>query len=274
VIVVGEVVALREQLAWYENKPLFSKRLLVPRPSGQAERTARAIRARGGEPTVLPLIAIGPPPDVALLERAVTNLRDYDWVLFTSENGVERFFAVVRRLGRDARAFGQSRVGVIGPRTADALRRFGLEPDVIAEEHVGEGLAREVLKHGLPRRVLLARALVARDALPNALRSAGAVVDVVAAYETRPVPEAGDELRRLVTSQSIDAILLTSSSTIEAVVERLGEHAAELLAGVTVASIGPVTTKTAENLGIRVDVAASTYTVDGLLDALERRYRA
>lgn len=273
VIVVGEVVALREQLAWYENKPLFSKRLLVPRPSGQAERTARAIRARGGEPSVLPLIAIGPPPDMALLERAAANVRDYAWVLFTSENGVERFFAVLRRLGRDARAFGQSRIGVIGPRTADALRRFGLEPDVIAEEHVGEGLARDVLKHGPPGRVLLARALVARDELPNALRAAGVVVDVVAAYATKPVLEAGDELLRLVTSRSIDAILLTSSSTIEAIVERLGDRAAELLAGVTVASIGPVTTKTAQSLGIRVDVAATTYTVDGLLDALERRYR-
>jgi len=274
IIVVGEVVALREKLAWFEKKPLFGRRLLVPRPSGQAERTARAIRARGGEPIVLPLIAIGPPPDVAALERAASNVRDYDWVLFTSENGVERFFAVVRRLGHDARVFGQSRVGVIGPRTADALRRFGLDADVIADEHVGEGLARDVLKHGVPRRVLLARALVARDALPNALREAGAAVDVVAAYETSPVLEAGEELRRLVAAKSIDAILLTSSSTVEAVVERLGPGAAELLAGVTVASIGPVTTKSAESLGIRVDVAARTFTVDGLLDALEASARA
>lgn len=274
VIVIGEVVALRERLAWYEKKPLFGKRLLVPRPSGQAERTARAIRARGGEPTVLPLIAIEPPPDAAALERAAANVRDYDWVLFTSENGVERFLGAVRKLGRDARVFGASRIGVIGPRTADALRRFGLEPDVVAEEHVGEGLARDVLKHGVPRRVLLARALVARDALPNALRDAGARVDVVAAYETKPVLEAGDELRALVESKRIDAMLLTSSSTIEAVVERLGERAAELLAGVRVASIGPVTTQSARKLGIRVDVAAAIYTVDGLLDALEQSYRA
>jgi uroporphyrinogen III methyltransferase/synthase len=276
VIVVGEVVTLRETLSWYEKKPLFAKRLLVPRPSGQAERTARSIRARGGEPLVLPLIAIEPPPDVAALEHAAAELRGYDCVLFTSENGVERFFAVLRRLGSDARAFGNARLGVIGPRTADALRRYGLEPDIVAEEHVGEGLARDVLrgdKGGVPRRVLLARALVARDALPNALRAAGAAVDVVAAYETKPIVEAGEALRELVMSGGIDAILLTSSSTIEAVVERLGEGAAELLARVTIASIGPVTTKTAERLGIRVDVAASTYTVDGLLDALERHYR-
>jgi len=272
VIVVGEVVTLRDTLAWYEKKPLFSKRLLVPRPSGQAERTAKAIRARGGDPVVLPLIAIEPPPDVAALERAASSVRDYDCVLFTSENGVERFFAALRRLRQDARAFGNARLGVIGPRTADALRRYGLEPDVVAEEHVGEGLARDILAGGVPRRVLLARALVARDALPDALRAAGSAVDVVAAYETKPALEAETRLRELVETRSIEAILLSSSSTIEAVVERLGPRAAELLAGITVASIGPVTTRTAERLGVRVDVAATTYTVDGLLDALERHY--
>jgi uroporphyrinogen III methyltransferase / synthase len=273
IIVVGEVVALRQELAWYEKKPLFAKRLLVPRPSGQAERTARAIRARGGEPFVLPLIAIGPPPDVAALEHAVAAVREYDWVLFTSENGVESFIVTLRRLGRDARVFGQCKLGVIGPRTADALRRFGLEPDVTAEEHVGEGLARAVLAVGVPRRVLVLRARVARDALPSALREAGATVDDVAAYETNPVLEAGAKLKELVESRAIDAILLTSSSTIETVAVHLGPLAAELLGRVTVASIGPVTTKSAQSLGIRVDVAATTHTVDGLLDALEHHYR-
>jgi uroporphyrinogen III methyltransferase/synthase len=273
VIVVGEVVTLRETLAWYEKKPLFAKRLLVPRPSGQAERSAKAIRARGGEPVVLPLIGIEPPPDVPALEHAAASVREYDWVLFTSENGVEEFFSVLGRLGFDARIFGSARLGVIGPRTGDALRRHGLVPDVVAEEHVGEGLARDVLKGGVPRRVLLARALFARDTLPLALREAGADVDVVAAYETKPIVEAGPRLRELVRGREVDAILLTSSSTIEAVAARLGPEASELLAHVTVASIGPVTTQSAERLGVRVDVTATTYTVDGLLDALERHYR-
>jgi len=273
VIVVGEVVRLREKLAWFEQKPLFARRVLVPRPSGQALRTAKAIRDRGGEPLVLPLIEIAPPPDAAPLVLAVKSLREYDWVLFTSENGVERFFAVLRREGLDARAFGQSRIGVIGPRTGDALRRFGLEPDVVAEEHVGEGLARDVLTTGVPRRVLLARALTARDALPNTLRDAGATVDVVAAYETRPADGAAEALGELLTKRAVDAVLLTSSSTAEALVERLGPRAGELLASVTLASIGPVTTSTAEKLGLRVDVRAAEYTVDGLLDALERHYR-
>jgi uroporphyrinogen III methyltransferase/synthase len=144
---------------------------------------------------------------------------------------------------------------------------------VVAEEHVGEGLARDVLKSGVPRRVLLARALAARDALPSALRDAGATVDVVAAYETKPVAEAGSTVSELVAAGGVDAILLTSSSTAESLVERLGPSAPELLSSVTVASIGPVTTATAERLGLRVAVTAETYTVNGLLDALERHYR-
>jgi uroporphyrinogen III methyltransferase/synthase len=273
IIVIGEVVRLREKLAWFEKQALFGKRLLVPRPTGQAARTAKAIRRRGGEPLVLPLIAIEPPPDPSALERAVRELDSYEWVLFTSENGVDRTFAVISALGRDARAFGRAKVGVIGPRTGDALLRHGIRADLVAAEHVGEGLARDVLARGVPKRVLIARALTARDALPELLREAGASVDVVAAYATKPATQAAATLARLVSERGVDAILLTSSSTVESLVERLGAGAAEQLAGVTLASIGPVTTKTAEALGLHIAVTAGAYTVEGLLDALERHYR-
>jgi len=273
VIVVGEVVALREELSWYEALPFFGKRLLVPRPSGQAGRTARAIRERGGEPIVLPLIEIVAAPDPVPLTAALAALASYDWVLFTSENGVVRALDALRAVGRDARAFGSAKLGVIGPRTGAALERYGLVPDLVAEEHVGEGLARDILKGGVPRRVLLLRALAARDALPNALRAAGVAVDVVAAYETKALPGVSETLRELFGGDGLDAVLLTSSSTVESLVDRLGPGAQELLSGVTIASIGPVTTQTAERLGLRVAVTASTYTVDGLLDALERHYR-
>ena len=273
VIVIGEVVSLRDTLAWYESQPLFGKRLLVPRPSGQAGRTARAIRERGGEPTVLPLIEIVPPPDPAPLAAALGALASYDWVLFTSENGVVRTLDALRAAGRDARAFAGARLGVIGPRTGAALERYGLVPDLVAEEHVGEGLARDILSRGTPSRVLLLRALAARDALPEMLRQAGASVDVVAAYETKPASGVSEALRDLCERRELDAVLLTSSSTVETLVERLGTGARELLSGVALASIGPVTTKTAERLGLTVAVTAAAYTVDGLLDALERHYR-
>ncbi|HEX6274356.1 MAG TPA: uroporphyrinogen-III C-methyltransferase [Polyangiaceae bacterium] len=270
VIVVGEVVALRNSLRWYDTRPLFGRRVLVPRPAGQAERTAQALRERGAEPHVVPVIEIVPPADPEPLASAATRLGEYDWVLFTSANGVERLFGALRASGRDARAFGNAKIGVIGPRTAEALERFGVRADRVAEEHVGEGLAREILAVGTPRRVLILRALVARDALPTALRDAGALVDVVAAYETRPAPPGPKSLVELVETGAVDTVLFTSSSTVTTTVERMGPTARELLARLTVASIGPITTSTAEALGVRVDVTAATFTVDGLLDALEQ----
>jgi uroporphyrinogen III methyltransferase/synthase len=279
VIVVGEVVRLRESLRWYDTRPLFGRRVLVPRPAGQAERTAQALRERGAEPRVVPVIEIAPAPDPAPLEAACARLSSYDWVLFTSANGVERLFSALRRAGRDARAFGTAKIGVIGPRTAEALERFGVRADRVAEEHVGEGLARAITLVGgapapptAPLRVLILRALVARDALPNLLREAGAEVDVVAAYETRPAAPGPKSLVELVETRAVDTVLFTSSSTVTATVERLGPHARELLGALIVASIGPITTRTAEELGVRVDVTATTYTVDGLLDALERYF--
>ena len=272
-IIVGEIVRLRERLRWYDNRPLFGKRILVPRPLDQARASAGAIRDRAAEPVVFPVIQIKPPPDPELLERAARELSSYDWVLFTSSNGVERFCAVLRQLGRDARAFGAAKVGVIGPKTAVALGAFGIRPDVVAGEYVGEALAEAVLKQGGARRVLIARALEARDVLPETLRQAGATVDVVPAYQTLPVPSArAAELRAAFANGALDAVMFTSSSTVTATCELLGEDASALLSSVTVGSIGPITTKTLSSLSIRVDVTAEVYTVDGLLDALERHF--
>jgi uroporphyrinogen III methyltransferase/synthase len=273
VIVVGEVVRLRDVLRWYDTKPLFGKRILVPRAAEQAKKTAALIRERGAEPVIFPIIEIHTPPDGAPLARAIGELPRYDWVLFTSVNGVERFFAEVARAGRDARVFGSARVGAIGPGTRDALERRGIIADVMAHEYVGEGLARDVIAHGA-KQVLVVRALVARDALPRLLREAGAHVDVVPAYETRPVPaEHGAELRGLFEEQRIDGVLFTSSSTVNGLVDLLGPGAAELLARTVVAAIGPVTSETLHDRGVPVAVLASEYTVPGLLDALEQHFR-
>jgi uroporphyrinogen III methyltransferase / synthase len=271
VIVVGEVVALREQLRWFDNRPLFGKSLLVPRPAEQGRVTAAAIRARGARVRLLPAIEIREPADAAPLSRAIAELRDYEWVLFTSANGVTRFTAALRKAGLDARAFANAKIGAIGPKTALALESFGLRADAVAEEFVGEGLARAVLRHGVPKRVLLARALVARDALPDLLRAAGSEVDVVPVYETVSA-DSGEALQSHFEKREIDVALFTSSSTVNAVVDTLGARAAELLSRATVASIGPVTSKTLTERGIRVDIEATTFTVDGLLDALEGHF--
>jgi len=273
VIIVGEVVGLRDELRWFDNRPLFGKSLLVPRPMEQGRATAVAIRARGANARLLPAIEIREPADPLPLRRAIAALSSFEWVLFTSANGVTRFTHAMSAAGLDARAFAYAKIGAIGPKTATALESFGLRADVVAEEFIGEGLARAVLAHGVPKRVLLARAQVARDALPDLLRRAGSEVEVVPVYETVSA-DAGEALRAHFERAEIDVALFTSSSTVNAVVDTLGAQAAELLSRVTVASIGPVTSQTLSERGVRTDVVATTFTVDGLLDALEIHFLA
>lgn len=275
ILVVGEVVRLRETLRWYDTRPLFGKRLLVARAVEQAAATAAAIRERAAEPVLLPLIEIAEPPDAEPLRRSVAALSSYDWVLVTSANGAARLLAETARQGRDARAFGRAKLGAIGPRTAAALAKHGLKADLVADEFVAESFARALTATGPLGRVLVVRALVARDTLPDSLRTAGAEVDVVAAYQTLPASaERTRELVERLEARRIDVVLLTSSSTATSLHERLGGRQRELLSGVTVASIGPVTTRTASELGIDVQVTAETYTLDGLLDALEHHFLA
>jgi uroporphyrinogen III methyltransferase/synthase len=273
VIVVGDVVGLREKLRFYDRGALFGKRLLLPRPASLARASAKEIRQRGGIAIVTPLIAIDEPEDPLAVDKAVSELASYDWVLLTSANGAERLVESIMRAGRDARAFGQAKIGVIGPKTAAPLQRLGLVPDLVAEEHVAEGLLLALTAQQTMKRVLLFRAAEAREVLPETLRARGVEVDVVAAYRTRRVtgPEV-QALRGELAAGHIDAVLVTSSSMAQALGCALGPDAAELLRNTTVASIGPVTTASLEAIGIAVHVVASSYTVTGLLDALERAF--
>jgi uroporphyrinogen III methyltransferase/synthase len=267
-----------DALRWAENRPLFGQRILVTRAREQAGSMAAALRDAGAEPVVVPTIEIHPPSDPEPLARALHTLRRgaYGWVAFTSANGVERTWEALIQSGGDARVFGAAKLAAIGPATARALEGHGLRPDVVAREFRGENLAEEILSAIRARgpsaaapRVLLARAAVARDVLPDALRGAGCEVDVVPAYETRP-PAASvvDTLGRDLESGGIDVVTFTSSSTVENLCDLLGPRAAAVLAGVRVASIGPVTTATARERGLRVDVTAREYTVSGLVEAL------
>jgi uroporphyrinogen III methyltransferase/synthase len=243
--------------------------VLGPRAGELGRGTAKAIRDRAGEAVLFPVIEICDPPDPEPLRRAVAALDRYDWVLFTSANGVERFFSELEGRRADARALGGIRVGAIGPGTAAALEGHGIVADLMAREFVGESLAEGVLKLGV-RRALLPRALVARDALPNMLRDAGVEVDVVPAYATRPVgADRAGALRELVDGGGVDIALFTSSSTVTGVVDLLGSSAAEVLGRLTVASIGPITSGTLRDRGVRIDVEAKAHTIDGLLDALD-----
>ena len=274
-LLVGEAIAAREPLRWFELQPLFGKRVLVTRAEGQAQKTAAMLRERGAEPLVEPTIAFEAPTDPALLRKAIASLRDYGFVLFTSENGVRFFWESLTHQGLDARALGNARLGAIGPGTAQALEAHGVRADVVAKEFRGEGLAQAVLDAmGSERpRVLLARAEEAREVLPDTLRSAGCVVDVVPAYVTRGAPGAGERLRELFGGRGVDAVMFTSASTVSSFCDALGPGAKELLATVRVASIGPITTEAAQKRGLEVAVTASPHTLPALVDALEASYR-
>jgi uroporphyrinogen-III synthase len=257
-----------------DDQPLFGRRIVVLRPAHQAHDAARGIRRRGAQPLICPAIVIEPPPDPTAVSQAARDLGSYQWVVFTSVNGVDKLFAELDAQGLDARAFGGARVAAIGPQTASALATRGLRADCVAREFVGEALGEALREAGHLGRVLLVRALEARDALPEMLRRAGAAVDVVPAYRTRPArgPEAA-ALARVFEIGHPDIVLLTATSTVTALLDALGARAAELLAKPLVASIGPITTRAAQQRGLHVHVTAERYTVEGLLDALEHYYR-
>lgn len=277
VLAVGAHATCVDDLRWFESRPLFGRRVLVTRAREQAGSAAMLLRERGADAVLMPTIEIHAPSDPAPMIDAAASLERYAWAVFTSANGVDRLWAELRRQGRDARAFGRSKIAAIGPGTAAALERHGLAPDVVARDHKGEGLAKELLDaigSADPRaRVLLARAEVARDVVPEALRAHGCDVDVVAVYKTRAPPRPLlDGLSALLEAGEIDVVTFTSSSTVEHLCDALEARAAELLAKTCVASIGPITSDTAKKRGLRVDVTADEHTVPGLVAAIVKHF--
>jgi uroporphyrinogen III methyltransferase/synthase len=264
IVVVGDVVGEREKIRWFDAQPLFGKRVLVTRPAHQADDFATRLYEAGAEPIVAPTIAIGPPRDPAEARDAAARVREYDWVVFTSRNGVDAFFDVLSELGRDARVFADVRIAAIGPKTAEALATRGIRVDLIPPEFVNEAVATELLARTSPGdRILIYRAQEARDVLPDTLREHGRAVDVVAAYATRFM----DDPELAAKAERADIVTFTSSSTVAGFVHNVPD-ATSLLVSKTVAAIGPITAKTARDAGIRVDVIAEEFTVEGLLRAL------
>jgi uroporphyrinogen-III synthase len=254
------------------KRPLLHKRVLVTRAEAQAGEAAELLRAKGAEPVIVPTIVIGPPDDPKPAEGALSRLSLYDWVAFTSQNAVEETLALLDRLGKDDRAFESLKVAAVGPATAAALEQHGVDVALVAKQSQGEGLAKEMLSVLRDaKRILLPRAQVAREALPDALRAAGFQVDVVAVYATRPAPDLASALGRLFAGEQpkLDAVLFTSGSTVTHACQALGSGAAESLRKIVVGVIGPVTREVAETLGVRVDVEAAPATVPALVDALE-----
>jgi uroporphyrinogen III methyltransferase/synthase len=263
-IIVGEVVRLRGKLDWFGNLPLAGRRIVVTRAREQADTLSARLSALGAAVIELPTIEIRPPNDSGPLDCAIANLPSYDWLIFTSANGVRAF---IDRLP-DLRAL-RGKICAIGPATRDAIEALHLKIDLMGEEYVAESLVAAFAAHSMEgKRVLLPRAAVARDLVPIELTKRGAHVDVVEAYRTLPPDDLTAEIHDAFARKP-DVITFTSSSTVKNFVAAAGT---EILAGVNVVSIGPITSQTARDLGVTVAAQASVFTVDGLVEALAGLY--
>jgi uroporphyrinogen III methyltransferase/synthase len=247
--------------------------------AGEQAGTASALLAeRGAEAVVVSTIAIHPPPEPQAVQRAIERLGSYDWVVFTSANGVRWAWEAIAAGGRGAASLAGVRVAAVGPATAAALAERGVRTDVVPADQKGEGLADEILgalrreprggPSGAGPSVLILRAREAREVLPERLRAAGCTVDVVAVYETRPVPGVEATLRQLLSDGRLDAVTFTSSSTVDNLCDAVGPDAPRLLGRLCVVSIGPITTRSAEARGVRVDATADPSTLPALVEAL------
>lgn len=277
VLVVGPVVGLREHLRWFDSRPLFGKRVLVTRPRDQAAEFVDLLAELGANPIEAPTIHIAQPEDDEALDAACAAASTFDWIVFTSVNGVDAFMEQLLAGPRDVRALKDVRLCAIGPATAARLGRYGLKVDLMPSEHRAEAVSAALQREHEVRgaRILLPRADLARPLLPNELRNAGADVVAVTAYRTVPVSaSSGVDIYKLLLDQGIDVVTFTSASTVRNFVTLLGaEAAADLLGTTLVASIGPVTAEAARQLGIETSIMPSTYTVPCLAKAIADHFQ-
>jgi uroporphyrinogen III methyltransferase / synthase len=283
VIVIGKVVALREELQWFEKKPLFGKRIVVSRAREQASVFAAKLAALGAEVVEFPAIKIVEPLDYELFDRALSALASYQWIIFTSENGVKSFFNRLRDSGKDIRSMAGAKICAIGPQTERVLLKYGLKADYVPSEYRAEAII-ELLRDEIKTkdRILLPRADLSRSVLPEALSALGAYVDNVTAYRT--VFGDGDipMLRKLLENNEVDMITFTSSSTVRNLLKMLLPGSPEktvdqtavrkLFQQVALAAIGPITATTARDYGLEIALEAAEYTIDGLVEAIGGYY--
>jgi len=267
IIVVGEVVSLREKLKWFETKPLFGKRILVTRTREQASKLKEALVELGAQVFEVPTIKV----EYILNGETLTKLKElprYDWLVFTSENGVIAFFSALAKLDLDLRFIANQKIAVIGPGTESALKKYFIKPDLRPEkDYTQEGLLAAFSLVDLKgKRVLLIRAKVARDVLPKGLAELGANVEILPIYETK-LPEESKEKLVLILRQGVDVITFTSSSTVENFFKLL-EGTEVKLSKVLFAVIGPITANTLRQYGFEPEIIAKENTIQGLVSAI------
>ena len=273
VLVVGEAVGLRSRLDWFGRRPLAGRTIVVTRAREQSASFSALLREQGARVLEAPAIALATPASWSACDRAVRRLRDYDLVIFTSANGVERFFARLRARRIDLRQLGSSDLVAIGPATAAAIEERGLRVAVMPEEFRAEGIVERLGRRARSgSRILIPRAAVARDLLPRALRAAGARVDVVPVYRTRATRSGVRRLSESLRRGEIDLLTFTSSSTVTHFVGKFRSPAdRRRLRAVPAAVIGPITATTARRHGLRTTIMPRDYTIPALAAAILRR---
>ncbi len=270
ILVVGGVVALREIANWYETKPLFSKRVLVTRPKEQAEHFVRLLESEGARTITYPTIEIKAPASFRVLDRAIKNIRKYDWILFTSVNGVSWFLERLRVKGKDLRELYGIKIAAIGEKTAESLERSGIGVEIVPRDFRAEGLID--IFSGMDvegSKFLIPRAKTARSILPDTLRRMGALVDVAPAYETVP-PQSQDikSIKKIIKDGDIDVLTFTSSSTARNFFDQVGKIPKDTV----IACIGPITAGTVRELGYDTEIMPDKYTVEALSRAISEHF--
>jgi len=274
IFVVGDVVTLREDLMWFEKKPLFGKGIVITRPEEQSEEFSSLLREEGAKVIPFPTIKIVPPDRFEDLDQAIKNIERYEWIVFTSANGVKFFFDRFRELGGDIRNLKEIKICTIGPATASAIEKLGIKVDLVPDEYISEGVV-DAFKGKVMqgKKVLLPRAEVARDVIPQGLSKLGAHVDVVTAYRTVNSGKNKAEFDEMMDRNNVDVITFTSPSTVANFVDIIGndrvfpEH-------VKIACIGPVTLDAARKAGLKVDIMQGPYVISGLVDAIIKAFES
>ncbi|BDV41329.1 uroporphyrinogen III methyltransferase [Geotalea uraniireducens] len=276
ITIVGDVVSLRDKLRWFDNRPLFGKRVVVTRAADQAGAFSRKLADLGAQVLECPTIEIVPPEQWSQLDEAIAGLSDFDWLVLTSANAVQYFFARLQALGKDSRALGACRVCAVGPKTAALLRTQGVKADLIPTDYKGEGVVTTLRSQEIRgTRVLFPKGDRAREVIEKGLKALGAEVIAPVAYRNITPASLSAEVVQALEERRIHCITFTSSSTVQNLAALLGENRLlRLLEGVLVASIGPITSRSCRDLGLAVHVEPREYTLDALTDEIVSAFAA
>ena len=273
IIVVGEVVQFRERLAWFEKKPLTGLRIMVTRSTHQAADLSSRLSLAGARPINIPTIKIKPLENPTILRSALTDLESFDWLIFSSVNAAQYFKENLYNAGKDVRDLKGIKIIAVGSASAKAVREWGLKVDLVPAEFSAEGIIKELKKIDISgQRFLLPRAKKAREILPETIQEMGGSVVIAPIYETVAEEESAQILKDTLSNGEVDLITFTSSSTLRHFYQMINQDS-QMLHDVKIAVIGPVTEKTATQMGLNVDIMPTVSTIDGLVEAIEDYYR-